>query len=482
MFFSWYLKNRHFKQGGNLQGQITPFLLVTVVILLVAAITTINIGRVGIDKTYSGNAADSGALAGASIMSGMMNSLCETNGLLLDSYVNFYLTYLGTQILADEHWENAWIAMATVSALQIVSMVMAYYWDVLGTASCFGASPFLASVEYFIIMAFLITCTLLVHYALEQLVKLSTDVSVLKSTIEDYHDASWEAYCEIRDSIDQGVSDGELSAKKIAFGNSGISEKLSTSQGDDFSAFLSGDGAGGGSYSWSDKLSQTHTVTVNVNLPMVTTYTIQHTVLSYSQEIDILDEVISDIDDVSTTLYGMAIAIDTTTLAYLILGVVGLVVGALYVCSQTVIGCIACCAPFAALCAVWYLSAQIAIGFLTWIGGVLSFVLLLEGALGSATLYGIMDGLDQAFAGLDPNGSVNSTSCGDAADLLIVQFSAVPYPGNVTASSTQNHPGTSSGIVPTTYPAVTSSASASYSGGDVGSFDASYDSRLTSAN
>lgn len=479
MFFSWYLKNKHFKQGSNLRGQIAPFLLVTLVILLIAAITTINIGRIGIDKTYSANAADSGALAGASIMAGVMNGLCETNQAFLDAYVGFYYSYLATLILAEEHWENAWIAMATVSALQLVAAVIAYFWSLNGEASC-TAAAFIASWQYFVVVGFLIACTVLVHYAMNELAKLATDISILKSTITDFHDASWEAYCDLLDSLALSMSEGELSAKKMAFGNSGISEKLNTSQGDAFSAFLSG--SGGGSYSWTDKVSQTHTVTVDVNMPTSMTFNIQHTVLSYSEEIAILDQIISDINDVNQTLYGMAISIDTATVSFILIAIGALVVWALYLCSQTVIGCIVCCGPWLAACGIWLAAAGIAAGYLSVIGIILDLIMLVSGLLGSATLYGIMDGLEESFAGLDPDGSLSSTSCGDAADLLIVMFSSVTYPGDVSAQSTQNHPSVSSGLVPTTYQPVTSYATANYEGGDVGSMDASYDSRLSSAN
>lgn len=483
MFFSWYFKNKNFKQRSNLSGQIAPFLLVILVVLLTAAIATINIGKLGIDKTYSANAADAGALAGATIMSGMLNGFSTTNAAFLSMYVSFYASYLGTQDLADKAWEHAWLSMAAVSALQIIAVIMAYYWDVLGTASCSAAS-FVASWQYFVIMGFLIACSILVHYALQELIKLATDVSILKSTVENFYDACQSAYCDLREQMDSAVDTGEISAKKIAFNNSGISEKLSVSQGDTYSAFVSSDSPGGGVYTWQDKAttgrsSQTHTVTVGVSMPKITTYNIRHTVLGYAALIDILDQIIADLNDVSTTLYGMAISIDTATLSYLLIAIGALVVFLLYVCSQTVIGCIACCGPWVAACIIWRLACIIATGYLTVIGGLLSLLLLATGALGSATLYGLMDGMDQAFAGIDPNGSQASSSCDDAEDLMIVDFSSIDYPGDVSANSSQSHPGISPTLAATTS-SVSSSATASYNTGDI--ISGGYDPLLRSVN
>ena len=120
MFFSWYLKNKHFKQRGNLRGQIAPFLLVTLVILLVAAISTINIGRVSLDKTAANNSADAGALASASAYAGALNSLASMNETIL------WLTYQMNRVVmydlyneADEIIDLAMIYGATSLALAL---------------------------------------------------------------------------------------------------------------------------------------------------------------------------------------------------------------------------------------------------------------------------------------------------------------------------------------------------------------------------
>lgn len=57
------------------KGQITPFLIVVIVILLIATMITVNLGKVSMTRTHTANAADAGALAGASTMANGLNAI-----------------------------------------------------------------------------------------------------------------------------------------------------------------------------------------------------------------------------------------------------------------------------------------------------------------------------------------------------------------------------------------------------------------------
>jgi len=83
---------------------------------------------------------------------------------------------------------------------------------------------------------------------------------------------------------------------------------------------------------------------------------------------------------------------------------------------------------------------------------------------------------DDALEGIDmdEHRTQSNTACPDVYNLLIVQIDSVSYPGDVEVSSSQSHPGTSTGLLPTRYRPVRSSAKADYGGGDVGSFTATY--------
>jgi len=72
------------------KGQLVPFFIVFIVVLLIAALVTVNIGKVGLIKTYSSNAADAGALAGGSVMATVFNTQALMNSEMIVAYEMFY--------------------------------------------------------------------------------------------------------------------------------------------------------------------------------------------------------------------------------------------------------------------------------------------------------------------------------------------------------------------------------------------------------
>lgn len=108
MFFSWYAKNKHFKKGHNLSGQIMPFLLVIIAIFLGAAVATVQIGGWGsggaLNMTCSDNAADACSLAASSMWALALNTLAQANVGLRNGYQSVFnmiqnLTMLSTNFL-----------------------------------------------------------------------------------------------------------------------------------------------------------------------------------------------------------------------------------------------------------------------------------------------------------------------------------------------------------------------------------------------
>jgi len=79
LLFSWYARNRHFKQKSNWSGQIFPILLICLAALLVAVTVTIRRGENAKAKTLASNAADAGSLAAASCWAGAFNRLIYRN-------------------------------------------------------------------------------------------------------------------------------------------------------------------------------------------------------------------------------------------------------------------------------------------------------------------------------------------------------------------------------------------------------------------
>ena len=57
------------------KGQIFPFMLAVVAVLVIMFMITFNLGQIGFFKTDTSNAADAGALAGSSVISGALLGL-----------------------------------------------------------------------------------------------------------------------------------------------------------------------------------------------------------------------------------------------------------------------------------------------------------------------------------------------------------------------------------------------------------------------
>jgi hypothetical protein len=66
--FTWFSENK----ANYKKGQIFPFVIAALAMLIIMAMITANLGKIAIFKTDVSNAADSGALAGASILSGYL--------------------------------------------------------------------------------------------------------------------------------------------------------------------------------------------------------------------------------------------------------------------------------------------------------------------------------------------------------------------------------------------------------------------------
>lgn len=466
MFFSWYIKNKSFKKGSNLGGQITPFLLVVLVILLSAAIATINIGRTSIDKTYSANSADAGALAGASGMAGVMNYLAEANDSLRQNYDAFYE---GQMLPVFETADDAWmeIQQYSLAAMALIAAMTVTVLSIQGWAACAAAAA------YALLAALTAAAMILIYQAIQQTVRFNTAIGVLMNFLEQFYENQLQAYCDIRKNADEACTGAGETANSLAFSNSGISQKLSDSQQSSFSSFMT---SPSGSFSWQDKANAAHTVSVNVDIPSLDNYILQHTKDPYKTVRDHLQEALDASQRVLTLYNSIFITLGVLLVTYIVL----------FVLSLSWLSCCAawpCCATTGnAICGLIEALVGYTGSATLWISALLLALLVIGVGWGYATIYNLKYHLDKAWEGIGVGGTRSSSACGDAADLLIVQIASVPYPGDVGVTSTQEHPGTSSGIIPTSYPKVTSSATASFDGGDVGSFDASYDSSLTSAS
>lgn len=479
MLFRWYSENRHFKKERGIKGQIAPFLLVIIVILLIAGITTVNIGRVAIDKTYTGNAADAGALGAASGMANTFNALALANVALRESYDNFYEGTMYPLFLeAEDYWLNSVLFAAAAAVL--IAIATAYAVSLEIRPVCNITFPW----EYLLEAALATAAAALMYYAAEYTGYFNLTVGLIISYLDNWQPMQLQYYCEsIREGIgDAGRDNAEKSGYQLAFSNSGISDKLDDKQGNRYSEFMDTEEYASGEFSWEDKIGKTHKVLVSVSVPAISNYILQHTVDPYSVISEHLEKVYDDSSTVQTIETTMAIILGIAALTWILTALFSIIWWAFYICSQTVIGCIACCWYLAPGCVIVKWLEALSAVYTTYVGGILGALLTIGALWGGVNIYLLRDDLNEAWEGMGPGATQGSTSCSDASDLLIVQIASVPYPGDVSVNSSQIHPGVSAGLVPTIYPTINSSASASYLGGDVGSFDDSYDSELTSAN
>lgn len=107
------------------KAQIAPFLIAIIVVLIVAIMVTVNLGKVSLNKTHASNAADAGALAGATVYDQTLNNLAYRNAVMISSYLAEQVTFLIPMSICRESVRYAaWIAFCAAQAAEY-----ALAWD-----------------------------------------------------------------------------------------------------------------------------------------------------------------------------------------------------------------------------------------------------------------------------------------------------------------------------------------------------------------
>jgi hypothetical protein len=277
LFFSWYFKNKHFKQRNNFSGQIIPFLLVVLVILLIAAIAVIQIGKVSIDKTCASNAADAGSLAAASSWAASMNSLAYDNYDLKANFDN-YRELVSNKFLPEANYYLTQAALNSRAAL--INSACASFFTLLSIPCppCFSIAPILAAAIFFDLgEKFAVT-------AEGSLTNYLILVDYMSSAAELCFNDQLQKYTDMTDKANEFYLAARKEGFKYAFSNSCIESKLSDEQSNDFNSWLVSilpqkveAGETTIKYSWLDKNSQNHEVSVTLELPNIKSYMLWHT-------------------------------------------------------------------------------------------------------------------------------------------------------------------------------------------------------------
>ncbi len=483
MFFSWYLQNRHFKQRGNLKGQVTPLLLLVLVILLIAAITTVNIGRFSLDKTCSANGADAGSLAAASNWAAALNSLALINEELQIFYDENYYTYGQLYSIANDYIIEAIIYLAVASGFIAVATVSMYnflptccdIWYPMLVASIADAAASIAMLQSSIAVS-----------------AFNTTVQYMLSLTDSFHDSQLDSFCSVIKYMQESYEVANKSGFSFAFSNSCITSKLSEEQGNEFQVWMSTERPFNDRiYNWVDKINQNHSVSVTLDMPNISSYTLQHTTGSYSDITGLLGDLISRSQVIASVLNSTAVILATIAVFATTAFINSLLAALCCPPCFSVIGSPFCCTVMKTSCWIAFHSYSLAVGNHSTVVGVLALIVAAAGAL---SIYLLEDKNNEAFSKWEPDlnnfesidvceDCESGEICGAAKNLLIVKIAEVILPRwDAVCCVTQIHPGTSAGIVLTTYPDMRSCSTSRFSGGDVGNFIADYDSIITDVN
>jgi len=116
IFFSKYKANYHQEKG-----QVFPFLIAVAVVIIIMIMITVNLGQVGVIKTENSNAADAGALAGTSVLSGTLLGL----GLKSDYMFGYAVIMITAITLACVFW---WTGYGIYIAISLYIAYITHEW------------------------------------------------------------------------------------------------------------------------------------------------------------------------------------------------------------------------------------------------------------------------------------------------------------------------------------------------------------------
>ena len=245
------------------KGQLAPFFIAFIILLLVAALVAVNIGKIGIFKTYTSNAADAGALAAGSVMASVFNGQAVMNSEMIVATHNF-LASMG--VVTALIIANAWAAVGGCAAIPCCSCPGGCC-----CVCCCGSTPCGNRVK--------------------------DTIAALKGAIVAvvaFHAAQYYFYRTIKQSAMEGREYAIEAGYRYAFLNSGIGNALISGEvpsdpqeqeGDDnnysdtFGDWIKTPAVTSGSYRWVDGDDRDHEVRVSVATESINDYEMRRPVL-----------------------------------------------------------------------------------------------------------------------------------------------------------------------------------------------------------
>jgi len=279
------------------KGQLTPFFIAIVVIILIASLITINVGKIALNKTYTANGSDAGALAGASVMASVFNNAAVANSEMIAAFDEFIMS-------VSISYTIALTSLITASVSSLISIAAA------------GAAELAVCPTPCLAKASIATAIKSLGVAIKAMALFATTTIAIMVSIVGFSVQQIFFYNIIRRMVKQGRDSAIDAGYSYLFSNSGISGRLKYYQREAFSNWLksiSGNMSGfdgifnafysilqplnflstrfntfGLIYHWKDGWDKHHLVHGFVRINPVDTYALQITILPYPAQIGLL--------------------------------------------------------------------------------------------------------------------------------------------------------------------------------------------------
>ena len=201
------------------KGQLAPFFIVFIIVVIIAALVTINIGKVAKDKTYSANSVDAGVLAAASTMASAFNYIAVANSNMEVNYQYFIGTATVSFVIG--YVQMAAAMTATGSAIGALGIACP------AKKCCENCSwPPVAAAACAVWAIFCAIATTAITTAIAELASFNETMTSLIVQVTGYWMLQYFFYRMIRDNINDYHQSALDTGYNFAFSNSGISSKL----------------------------------------------------------------------------------------------------------------------------------------------------------------------------------------------------------------------------------------------------------------
>ena len=234
------------------KGQLAPFFIVFIILILIAALVTVNIGKVGLVKTHSSNAADAGALAGGSVMSTVFNAQAVMNSQMIVAYETFYASMAAMLgVISVAMWMAAGACAATCYPCH--------------HGCCCGPSGGCGTGTGVAIRGFQASMIALFAYQAKQFFYYLTMKRQAMEGRDDAIEAAYR-YAFLNSGIGRALISGEPPSDPAEY------EGDINNYSDTFNDFIQGSAVNSGDYIWKDGQDRNHQVHVGVDTESVGTY------------------------------------------------------------------------------------------------------------------------------------------------------------------------------------------------------------------